>query len=97
MKERIESCMEKSCLSATKYAEKVIEAENKKRQSQKSKYVLDSTEYLEHKYSSVDSVTSVMEAEECLKKCQRGRDVIAKVLEQNLQEFYSNIQLCYKS
>ncbi len=97
MKERIESCMEKSCLSATKNAEKVIEAENKKRQSQKSKYVLDSTEYLEHKYSSVDSVTSVMEAEECLKKCQRGRDVIAKVLEQNLQEFYSNIQLCYKS
>ena len=81
MKERIESCMEQNCISATKNAEQVIEAENKKRQSQKSKYVLDFSEYAAHKYSSVDSVTSVMEAEECLKKCQRGRDVIAKVLE----------------
>ena len=97
MKERIEHCMEQNCIAATKNAEKVIEAENKKRQQQKSKYVTDLSDYIEHKYSSVDSVTSVMEAEECLKKCQRGRDVIAKVLEQNLQEFYSNIQLCYKS
>ena len=81
MKERIEHCMEQNCIAATKNAEKVIEAENKKRQQQKSKYVTDLSDYIEHKYSSVDSVTSVMEAEECLKKCQRGRDVIAKVLE----------------
>lgn len=81
MKERIEHCMEQNCIAATKNAEKVIEAENKKRQQQKSKYVTDLSDYIDHKYSSVDSVTSVMEAEECLKKCQRGRDVIAKVLE----------------
>jgi hypothetical protein len=31
MKERIESCMEQNCIAATKNAEKVIEAENKKR------------------------------------------------------------------
>jgi hypothetical protein len=97
MKERIESCMEQKCLGVTKQAEKVIEAENKKRQAQKSKFVTEPSEYMEHKYSNVDSVTAVMEAEECLKNCQRGRDVIAKVLEQNLQEFYTNIQLCYKS
>ena len=51
---------------------------------------------MEAKYSSVDSVIAVMDAEECLKKCQRGRDIMAKSLEQNLQEFYTNIQLCYK-
>ena len=51
---------------------------------------------MSHKYSSVESVVAVIDAEECLKKCQRGRDVIAKTLEQNLQEFYTNIQLCYK-
>ena len=33
MKERIESCMEQKCLGVTKQAEKVIEAENKKRQA----------------------------------------------------------------
>ena len=89
--------MEKNCLDATKRAERAIEGENKKRQAQKSKFILDPTEYMSMKYSSVESVTTVMEAEECLKKCQRGRDVIAKTLEQNLQEFYTNIQLCYKS
>jgi hypothetical protein len=31
MKERIESCMEQNCIGATKNAEKVIEAENKRR------------------------------------------------------------------
>ena len=51
---------------------------------------------MDQKFSSVESVLAVMDAEECLKKCQRGRDLIAKTLEQNLQEFYSNIQLCYK-
>jgi hypothetical protein len=49
-----------------------------------------------HKFSSVESVIAVMDAESCLKTCQKGRDVIAKTLEQNLQEFYTNIQLCYK-
>jgi hypothetical protein len=39
---------------------------------------------MEAKYSSVESVIAVMDAEECLKKCQRGRDVMAKSLEQNL-------------
>ena len=57
MKERIESCMEHNCIAATKNAEKVIEAENKKRQSQKSKFVTDLPEYIDLKYSSVDSVT----------------------------------------
>ena len=62
----------------------------------KQKFVLTPEEYLAGKYSPVESVHSVMEAEECLRKCQRGRDIIAKTLEQNLQEFYMNIQLCYK-
>lgn len=97
MKERIENCMETRCVDATKNAQKVIENENKRRQAQKTKFILDPTEYLNLKYSSVESVSAVMEAEDCLKKCQHGRDVIAKTLEQNLQEFYTNIQLCYKS
>ncbi len=97
MQSRIENCMETRCIEVTKNAEKAIEGENKKRQSQKSKFILDPTEYMNLKFSTVDSVTAVMDAEECLKKCQRGRDVIAKTLEQNLQEFYTNIQLCYKS
>lgn len=81
LKERIEQCMEQHCVQATKNAEKVIEAENKKRQSQKSKYVTSPEEYMNHKYSSVDSVLAVMDAEECLRKCQKGKDVIAKTLE----------------
>lgn len=96
LKERVEDCMASKCLSHTKNAEKIIEAENKKRQEQKSKYSTKPEEYLEHKFSSVESVIAVMDAEQCLKQCQRGRDVIAKTLEQNLQEFYSNIQQCYK-
>ncbi len=73
--------METQCVGVTKNAEKVIEAENKRRQAQKSKYILDPTEYMNLKFSSVESVTAVMDAEQCLKKCQRGRDVIAKTLE----------------
>ena len=88
--------METQCLPVTKHAEKVIEAENKRRQSQKQRYVLDADSYIMTKYSSVESVQAVMDAEECLHKCQRGKDIMAKTLEQNLQEFYTNIQLCYK-
>jgi len=47
----------------------------------KQKYVLTPEEYMAGKYSSVESVHAVMEAEECLRKCQRGRDIIAKTLE----------------
>ena len=59
----------------------MIELENKKRQSQKAKYSVQPEEYMEHKYSSVDSVIKVIEAEECLRNCQRGRDIMAKTLE----------------
>jgi hypothetical protein len=59
----------------------VIESENKRRQAQKSKYDTNPEAYMQHKFSSVDSVIAVMEAEECLKKCQRGKDIIAKTLE----------------
>jgi hypothetical protein len=83
--------MESFCLSQTKRAEEVIAHENKRRQEQKSKFVSSPMEYMEGKFSSVESVIAVMEAEECLKGCQRGRDVLAKTLEQNLQEFYTNI------
>ncbi len=89
--------MEQRCLPLTQAAEKVIESENKRRQSAKATYDRTPEDYMNNKYSSVDSVLSVMQAEECLKTCQRGRDVVAKALEQNLQEFYTNIQLCYKN
>ena len=69
LKERIEGCMEQKCLSATKRAEIVIEAENKKRQDQKKKYVSTSDEFMQHKYSSVESVMAVLEAEECMRQC----------------------------
>lgn len=84
MKERIETCMESQCAQPTQHAEKVIEAENKRRMEFKKKYVLLPEEFLAGKYSSVESVAAVMDAEECLKRCQRGRDLIAKTLEQNL-------------
>ena len=73
--------MQTHCISATKNAEKVIENENKRRQEQKSKFDTSPEEYMAHKFSSVDSVMAVMDAEECLKKCQKGKDVIAKTLE----------------
>ncbi len=88
--------METQCLPVTKHAEKVIEGENKRRRQQKQRYILDADEYIASKYSSVESVQAVMDAEECLHKCQHGKDIMAKTLEQNLQEFYTNIQLCYK-
>ena len=69
LKDRIENCMTNKCTAVTKAAESVIEMENKKRQSQKSKYSVQPEEYMEHKYSSVDSVIKVMEAEECLRNC----------------------------
>ena len=67
LKERIEGCMELKCLALTKNAEHVIEAENKKRQEQKKKYVTTPDEFMQHKYSSVESVMAVMDAEECMK------------------------------
>lgn len=88
--------MQSQCLPATKHAEEVIEAENNKRKSQKSKYDTTPEQYFQHKYSTVESVLAVTDAEECLARCQRGRDIIKRTLEQNLQEFYTNIQLCYK-
>ena len=88
--------MQSQCLPATKQAEEVIEAENNKRKSQKSKYDTTPEQYFQHKYSTVESVLAVTDAEECLTRCQRGRDIIKRTLEQNLQEFYTNIQLCYK-
>ena len=51
---------------------------------------------MEHKYSSLDSILAVIDAEECLHNCQKAKDVVQKSLEQNLKEYYSNIQLCYK-
>lgn len=83
--------MEQHCLPHTKRAEEVIQSENKKRQAQKANFASSVDEYMNHKFSSVESVIAVMDAEECLKSCQKGRDVIAKTLEQNLQEFYTNI------
>jgi len=69
LKERIEGCMELKCISATKNAERVIEDENKKRQGQKSKFVTTPDEFIQYKYSSVESVMAVMEAEECMRQC----------------------------
>ena len=74
----------------------MIESENKRRQATKAIYTTSADEYMTTKYSSVDSVMAVIDAELCLKSCQRSKDVLAKTLEQNLQEFYANIQLCYK-
>ena len=73
--------MEMKCISATKNAEKVIEEENKRRQGQKSKFVTTPEEFMQHKYSSVESVMAVMEAEECMRQCQKGKDIMAKTLE----------------
>lgn len=84
-------------MGQTKRAEEVIQSENKKRQEHKGQYATSVEDYMNHKFSSVESVIAVMDAEACLKECQKGRDVIAKTLEQNLQEFYTNIQQCYKS
>ena len=58
--------MAQKCITATKNAERVIEAENKKRQEQKTKFVTSPDEFMQHKYSSVESVMAVMEAEECM-------------------------------
>ena len=69
LKERIEGCMESKCIPATKNAERVIEDENKKRQGQKSKFVTTPEEFIQYKYSSVESVMAVMEAEECMRQC----------------------------
>ena len=69
LKERIEGCMEQKCISATKNAERIIEMENKRRQDQKSKYVTSPDEFMQHKYSSVESVMAVMDAEECMRQC----------------------------
>ena len=88
--------MHSRCVQATKNAEKIIEEENTRRKQQKTKYTKSPEDYMSQKYSSVDSVLAVVDAEECLKECQRGTEVMKKVLEQNLQEFYTNIQLCYK-
>ena len=81
LKERIEGCMEQNCISATKNAERIIEQENKKRQEQKAKFVTTPDEFMQSKYSSVDSVVAVMDAEECMRKCQKGKDIMARVLE----------------
>ena len=81
LKERIEGCMEQKCVAATKNAEHVIEAENKKRQEQKQKYVTTPDEFIQYKYSSVESVMAVMDAEECMRKCQKGKDIMARTLE----------------
>ena len=88
--------MAQRCLGQTKIAEKVIEAENNRRKSQKSSYTTKPDEYMELKYSSLDSILAVTDAEECLQQCQKGKDILKKSLEQNLKEYYSNIQLCYK-
>ena len=59
--------MEQKCLTVTKRAENVIEAENKKRQEQKKKFVSTPDEFMQYKYSSVESVMAVLEAEECMR------------------------------
>lgn len=81
LKERIEACMQSRCLPLTRNAEQVIEGENKRRQQFKGSFTTSAEEYMANKYSSVDSIATVMQAEECLKGCQKGRDVVAKVLE----------------
>ena len=60
--------MEMKCITATKQAERVIEDENKRRQGQKSKFVNTPDEFIKYKYSSVESVMAVMEAEECMRQ-----------------------------
>jgi hypothetical protein len=59
--------MTRKCLEPTKHAEEIIEAENKKRQALKAKFVTTPEEFMEYKYSNVDSVVAVMDAEECIK------------------------------
>lgn len=71
-------------------AQQVIDAENKKRQGQKGKFVTSQQDFIDYKYSSVDSVIAVLNAEECIRKCMWGKDVMQRTLEQNFQEFKMN-------
>ena len=97
LQSRLEECMNLKCLDVTRRAELAIEHENSKRQTQSKSYILDTEKYMQEKFSSSDSTLAVIDAEECIRQCHRPRDIIAKTLEQNLGEFYSNIKLCFAS
>lgn len=95
LKERMDACMQSKCSALNGKAEQIINAENKKRQAQKGRFVTTQQEFMDHRYSSVDSVVTVLEAEECIRKCMWGKDIMQKTFEQNFQEFKMNTHQCF--
>ena len=59
-------------------------------------YKLDKDEYFKEKYASLESILIVNEAEECLRRCNKPKEIVSSAFEKNLSELQSNVQLCYR-
>ena len=59
-------------------------------------YKLDKDEYFQEKYASLESILIVNEAEECLRRCNKPKEIVSSAFEKNLGELQSNVQLCYR-